>query len=152
MLLHEAPGGVAVLDDPRGRIQRAVDLGLNVLASSDVLPRIPDGLPDECRLDARGLRDLGALLTRMGSALRVGPVDGDPYDQLASLAKRLWEAERQPTLVLRNLEAPVAVALFGRLRDEVWELPVRWLVVVSPAVGAVLDQPPSSAFFEVTIG
>ncbi|MDO5712353.1 MAG: hypothetical protein Q4P32_11515, partial [Micrococcales bacterium] len=41
--------------------------------------------------------------------------------------------------------------LFGVLRDEVWNLPLQWLVTVTPDDAPVLTQPPADAFFEQRI-
>lgn len=157
-LPRAAPGGrlaPAALDT---RARRAIELGLNVLASSAVVSGSAlDGLADVARVDASGIEDPRTLLSSIRAALRVDPVSRhdaaaeDTYDLIVGLAKQLWASERRPALVLENPETPVAMALFGRLRDELWDVPLRWLVVVPATVGAALDRPPANAFFEVAL-
>ena len=86
-------------------------------------------------------------------------IHGDPQSlsQLRDVCLELEESNRSGrlTVILDNVLPPeMAHALFGRCRDEVWELPPRWVV------GGRVDQrgqylePPADSFFdaEVLIG
>jgi hypothetical protein len=41
--------------------------------------------------------------------------------------------------------------LFGRLRDELWQLSHQWVVAASPGVATALQRPPANAFFEIRV-
>ena len=60
--------------------------------------------------------------------------------------------EKRGTVILDGVPDPeVAYTLFGKLRDELWELPVAWLAGVGPNEVATLTRPPADAFFEQVI-
>jgi hypothetical protein len=55
-------------------------------------------------------------------------------------------------ILVDDLQAnPIGQTLFGRLRDEVWQLPVTWVVAVTPSEAGSLLQPPADAFFDARI-
>lgn len=59
------------------------------------------------------------------------------------------EAPQQTTLLIDGLPSPeVAHSLFGRLRDELWQLPFNWIVAVDDREHAALLEPPADAFFD----
>ena len=59
---------------------------------------------------------------------------------------------RRGTVILDGVpDSETAYTLFGKLRDELWELPLAWLVGVGPNEEATLTRPPADAFFEQTI-
>lgn len=70
----------------------------------------------------------------------------EPLEVLAELADDLGE---EPRVVLCDEPAPgVAHTLFGRLRDELWRLPITWVVTGNDADEAAFLTPPADAFFE----
>jgi hypothetical protein len=59
------------------------------------------------------------------------------------------EEPEQTTLFVDGLPSPdVGHALFGRLRDELWQLPFNWIVAVDDRERAALMEPPADAFFD----
>lgn len=59
---------------------------------------------------------------------------------------------RRGTVILDGVpDSEAAYTLFGKLRDELWELPIAWLVGIGPNEEATLTRPPADAFFEQTI-
>jgi energy-coupling factor transporter ATP-binding protein EcfA2 len=59
------------------------------------------------------------------------------------------EEPRQTTLLVDGLPSPeVAHALFGRLRDELWQLPFNWIIAADGRERAALMEPPADAFFD----
>ena len=60
--------------------------------------------------------------------------------------------ERRGTVILDGVpDSEAAYTLFGKLRDELWELPIAWLVGIGPNEEAALTRPPADAFFEQTV-
>jgi hypothetical protein len=68
-------------------------------------------------------------------------------DQVRSLA----EAESTFVLVDASGAPEAAYGLFGRLRDELWQLEHRWIVAVDTRDWPHLQRPPADAFFDITI-
>ena len=59
------------------------------------------------------------------------------------------EEPDQTTLLIDGLPSPdVAHALFGRLRDELWQLPFNWIIAADERERAALMEPPADAFFD----
>jgi hypothetical protein len=73
----------------------------------------------------------------------------------AAMALDLLRALRDAppaTIVLDGLPSPESGhTLFGRLRDELWQLPYAWIVATDPAARPTLLTPPADAFFEVQV-
>src|SRR3954453_16153057 len=73
----------------------------------------------------------------------------------AAMALDLLRALRDAppaTIVLDGLPSPESGhTLFGRLRDELWQLPYAWIVATHPAARRTLLTPPADAFFEVQL-
>lgn len=74
-----------------------------------------------------------------------------PSSALLQLARHLGKAP--PSLIL--VDSPPgngeAHALFGRLRDELWQLPHRWVVAANDVLRDELTRAPASAFFDVQL-
>ncbi|MGH2902417.1 MAG: AAA family ATPase [Solirubrobacteraceae bacterium] len=70
------------------------------------------------------------------------------YDTLVSLGRGV-----EPTLVLLDASAAAGAVygVFGRMRDTIWQLPHRWLVVVDDGDRATVLKPPADAFFDTVI-
>ncbi len=65
-------------------------------------------------------------------------------DRLGSLRDALSAQDSTPTMLLDNLHPQLLTEFFGRHRDELWELPLQWLVVGdSPGL-----DPPADTFFD----
>lgn len=59
------------------------------------------------------------------------------------------EDEERTALLVDGLPSPeVAHSLFGRLRDELWQLPFSWIIAVDERERAALMEPPADAFFD----
>jgi Cdc6-like AAA superfamily ATPase len=122
-------------DDPRPSIY--VDLG-PAKSAVEALTVIADALGQ--RWGAFGDAVRSSLLpetTSSGAMLR--------------LARRLGEAP--PSLIL--IDSPPgeghAHTLFGRLRDELWQLGHQWVVTADDALRDELTRPPAGAFFDVQL-
>jgi energy-coupling factor transporter ATP-binding protein EcfA2 len=97
--------------------------------------------------------DVGELLALVESELDVeadvgvARSSGAGAASLLAAARRLRRAEPATILVDGLLDPHVAFDLFGRLRDELWELGHVWLVTVRPRDSAPLRSPPADAFW-----
>jgi energy-coupling factor transporter ATP-binding protein EcfA2 len=71
----------------------------------------------------------------------------DPFAP-TQLLQDLGRASPGGRLLIDDIEATTGHALFGRLRDELWQLPVVWAVAVDESQASDLLHPPADAFFE----
>lgn len=78
------------------------------------------------------------------------PERGDPFG-LVSQVRRLRDVREGSMILIDDPDAEQAATLFGRLRDELWQLPVWFTVAVNPSTYGVLTQPPANAFFDTVI-
>jgi hypothetical protein len=108
--------------------------------------------PPPLFLDAAGASTAGELLALV--AARLGMASGESTDDARSLLDRFagvpsdgWPA----FVVLDQPRAAMAHAVFGQLRDEVWRLPVSWVVAAADTDEAALLLPPADAFFDVVV-
>lgn len=69
---------------------------------------------------------------------------------LLRLVRQLGEAP--PSLLLADSPpgGGASHTLFGRLRDELWQLDHRWIVAADSSLRGELARPPANAFFDVT--
>ncbi len=76
--------------------------------------------------------------------------DSDPIRDLRDLATTAIEPDvPKPTIILDEVHQPeLAHELFGRYRDEVWELPFRWVVCGLATRSSEYLKPPADAFFD----
>lgn len=93
---------------------------------------------------------LGQRWGAFGDSLRSGVIpETTSSGALLRLARRLGEAP--PSLIL--VDGPPggghAHALFGRLRDELWQLGHQWVVSAEDLLRDELTRPPAAAFFDV---
>jgi hypothetical protein len=74
-----------------------------------------------------------------------------PSTALLALVRRLGEAP--PALILADSPPGDGEShvLFGRLRDELWQLEHRWVVAAPDALRDELTRPPADAFFDVVL-
>lgn len=119
------------------RLARAVELGLNAL----VVGAAGVGKTSLVRQLAYRLRASGRAVHHVAAS----SVD-DVFDQLEQL-----RADTAQVVLLDEPELDLATALFGRLRDELWQLPFTWIVAVEPPAAVVLAKPPIDAFFEIRL-
>ncbi len=83
---------------------------------------------------------LQAVLTGLGL---------DRTDDVRTGIDRLRTVEDRPVVILDGLPDPAQThQLFGRLRDELWTTPLRWVVTARDDERAALLLPPANAFFE----
>jgi hypothetical protein len=81
--------------------------------------------------------------------LRPSPTDTQALlGQLRQLARNL-PTEGQRIVLVDEMPSPQAAhTLFGRLRDELWELPLVWLVAVDERDVGLYREPPADAFWQ----
>lgn len=98
------------------------------------------------------LRLADAALTK-----RLGPGDpGSPGPDLSpggllAGARRLARPIPATILVDGLLDAQIGYDVFGRLRDELWQLGHTWVVAVRPRDSAALRTPPADAFWGTVV-
>lgn len=93
------------------------------------------------------LRELRDDLASAAGVLAGGP----PGATSLRLVQRLRGLATQPaTVILVDCAhaASTANVLFGRLRDELWQLEHRWVVAVEETERSILLAPPADAFFD----
>jgi energy-coupling factor transporter ATP-binding protein EcfA2 len=69
-------------------------------------------------------------------------------DLIDSMKSAGGEGDRTMLLIDGLPSTEVAHALFGRLRDELWQLPFHWIIAVDERERAALMEPPADAFFD----
>ncbi|MBM7785262.1 ATP-binding protein [Tenggerimyces flavus] len=122
------------------RLTRAVELGLNAL----VVGTAGVGKTSLLRQLAYRLRGNGQAVHHLTAGRLTGVQD--VLDQLEQL-----RADATQVVLLDEPELDLATNLFGRLRDELWQLPFTWIVAVEPPAATVLAKAPIDAFFEVRL-
>jgi hypothetical protein len=80
-----------------------------------------------------------------------GLAQGTAATWLVDQVRSLGEAESTFVLVDASGAPEAAYGLFGRLRDELWQLEHRWIVAVDTRDWPHLQRPPADAFFDITI-
>jgi hypothetical protein len=76
------------------------------------------------------------------------PNPDDPFG-LEKQLRRLEDAPKGSLILLDDLDREQAAILFGRMRDVLFQLPVRFTVAVGEATLPVLSRPPANAFFDI---
>lgn len=74
--------------------------------------------------------------------------------ELPNLVARLHDAatDGQRVILVDDLQAnPIGQTLFGRLRDELWQVPLTWVLAVTPSEAGAYLRPPADAFFDARI-
>jgi hypothetical protein len=103
----------------------------------DLLVLIEDGLIGQ----RGGVLTQPPIIATVGESTRV-------VAAIHQLRSRLEDDE--PVVVFLDL-APGGIDpydLFGRYRDELWQIPLTWIVAAPPAMRAALTTPPADVFFE----
>jgi MoxR-like ATPase len=126
----------------------ADDLGL-VPRSVDLAPAATAAQALGLILEALGQRDFSQA---WADTLRRGlKPPSTPSSELIGLVRRLGQAP--PSLVLADSPPGDGQShvLFGRLRDELWQLEHRWVVAVPRVQRDEVTRPPANAFFDVRV-
>lgn len=79
------------------------------------------------------------------------PTPSDTQALLAQLREiaRTLPAEREAIVLVDEMPSPQSAhTLFGRLRDELWELPLVWLVTADERDVGLYREPPADAFWQ----
>jgi hypothetical protein len=107
--------------------------------------RIADG--------ARDLVDLILLEAEQAGWIEVAerPTRDDPFGLIAQVRRLRDTKERDAIILVDDPDPKQAATLFGRLRDELWQLPVWFVVAVNSSAYETLSQPPADAFFDMVI-
>lgn len=110
-----------------------------------------------------------AVSQQLGAALQAFHALGRPYatprrpegaagdsqvllEMIRMIAADLKGDERRHVVLLDEVSAPeLAHTVFGRLRDEVWQLPIAWVVAGDQHHRHVYLRPPADAFFSKVI-
>ena len=152
-------------------LKRAIELGLNALVIGDrgigktsLLRRLALDLRsigvDAAFLDGRSavdtpslLESIGYRLSSPGTRLAHSAAPNQP-GRLEHLLDDIRAALSGPPRQLLLDDLPSAAAgldLFGRLRDALWRLPVRWIVAVDSIHQTEFLHPPVDSFFDVRV-
>ena len=85
--------------------------------------------------------------------IAMSPTTPDVRDSRKLLARLQTLRELEPAIVILDglTDAEVVHDFFGRLRDELWQLPFTWLVTADSSLRSGFLTPPADAFFETTI-
>lgn len=147
------------------RLRRCLDLGVNTLleaapgvGKTSVLRQLTwrerqAGRPAPHYVSATPAGSVSELILLVAAGLGVhqlGSREENPLDLVVRLAGAVKEIDR-PVILLDEPDPDLAYTLFGRLRDEVWELPLVWVVAMDTADAVRLLRPPADAFFEVRL-
>lgn len=127
---HEPPA-VYVDGTPAGTVLDVIELLRGALGvAAHIGETLVQGLQGTIRPTTTGVRDARLLLARL---------------------QPLREVEPAVVILDGLVEGEIAHGLFGRLRDELWTLPLTWMVTADVAQRHQFLTPPADAFFEATI-
>lgn len=122
-------------------------------------------------IDGRAVEGIHDFLHIMGTRLGVRPTL-DPVEQmrkmliprtpdtatetlwnsLESIRRAVQDEDPAPTLLVDELPDKASIrTLFGRLRDEVWQLPITWVVASRDSDQGAYLEPPADAFFATVL-
>lgn len=97
--------------------------------------------------DALGVTRQSALAASMTSLGQ--PAQRAPDATLLHLVKAIGATAAKLLLLDEPPGGDEGHRLFGRLRDELWQLEHQWVVAASRSAATALQRPPANAFFEV---
>jgi len=104
------------------------------------------------RTNAALLQDRLGQVGLIGDTLRSTLIpETTPSGALLRLARRLGDAPASLLLIDAPPGEGHAHTLFGRLRDELWQLGHQWVVAANDVLRDELTRPPASAFFDVQL-
>ncbi len=150
--------------DELAELQRAYHLSFNALllaergiGTTSLVRRLQgvlgaQGVPAYC-VDASLADGVGEVLAAIERAVRADPDDTNDPDDTERRIERLGDRVTGRPLVIVDgaHDASLVHTLFGRFRDQVWELPFTWLVCGLADRRAAYLQPPADAFFETQL-
>jgi hypothetical protein len=98
----------------------------------------------------------GALASAAGAFLESPQIIAQPtprdtqtlLGQLRTIGRSMPGDERRVVLVDEMPSPQSAHTLFGRLRDELWELPIVWVVTADERDAGIYREPPADAFWQ----
>lgn len=111
-------------------------------------------------LGAAAAPSAAAVLIRLLGELRGDAVPGWPseLDAASALAELQVffadpgdEPARGTCVLVDDLDPVIGHQLFGVLRDDLWRLPLQWVVTVDSRLASRLLAPPADAFFDVRL-
>lgn len=158
------------------RVDRALDLGLNAYVyglrgsgRTSFLRQVERGRPEARYVRLEGFETLEDRLDQIERAVRGSNAlerdRPDPFSQAFKAfstrevkvavdplrylrrAIGLGDGEPRPVVLVDDLHQEACHELFGRLRDDLWELPIQWVVAGS---ASSLD-PPTDTFFDAVV-
>ncbi len=133
-------GKTSLLYQIRGNANRTSELPRAVLVDARLAGdayELVDLLARECA-DAGWLEEVAR------------PDRDDPFG-LVSQIRRLRDAPEGSMILIDDPDTEQAATLFGRLRDELWQLGVWFVVAVNVGIYGALKQPPANAFFDTVV-
>lgn len=145
------------------RLRRSIELHFNTLVLgpsgsgvTSLINMLVGELEDErgrnvARVSARWTRSSADLLNQITAALGPESPIEPANDALQTAYRRLAAAadrNAETLIVVDDASGAIGHEVFGRLRDELWELGLQWLVSGRADEEAVLLRPPADAFFE----
>lgn len=99
-------------------------------------------------VDASTAEDLIGVLDLIDATLALPPLSDDPAERVRHL-ERAAEETNVHTIAIDGIRDPSVVhQLFGRLRDDLWELSFRWIVAGQSESRDRYLMPPADAFFD----
>ena len=78
------------------------------------------------------------------------PAHDDPFGPVAQI-RRLAGAPDHSLVLIDDPDPGQALTLFGRLRDELFQITTRFAVTVTPATFRRINKPPADVFFDTVI-
>ena len=110
----------------------------------------------EIRIAVDGPRPTGDQLAQLMLSRVLVQQGDDGLRDLRALSARVSESEGQrPIVILDEMGEPELVhELFGRYRDDIWQMPFRWVVCGQATRRSQYLEPPADAFFDsvLTLG
>jgi energy-coupling factor transporter ATP-binding protein EcfA2 len=96
-----------------------------------------------------------SMNARADAPLTSGPTGALPFGSPSAVVpgalRRLGEFFPMVVLLDATYAGKPAYQLFGRLRNELWNLDHRWIVAMDDDDWADLDRPPADAFFDIVV-
>jgi hypothetical protein len=105
-------------------------------------------------IDAALASTVHDLIRLIGRELGQPPTDSEPSDNPVDLLDALAKLPRNEGVVIvidGSLDADVAYIFFGRLRDQLWQMPYTWIVSATPQEAGALRTPPADAFWSLVL-
>jgi hypothetical protein len=167
-LLHRLEYDLGAAGQPvirlSGRNQSQANILLALLehfdaATQPVVERELLSEPVKSLLAAAQRRDLSAALQGRIAAHAeretIDPLDTllqrETIDPLDTLLHYDLSDEQHWTVLIDDIDPSVGYQLFGTLRDEMWQLPITWIITCYSSDERELTRPPANAFFSQVV-